>query len=183
MENGIGKVKLSVLEEGDFFIAGSVGYIVLEQFGDGRTAVIRKEELKESMMFGPSNNWKEGKVRDFLNGDYLKELAGVFGEGNIVAHTVDLTSLDGLKDYGESVDKVSVLDIDQYRRYRKNLMEAPDCFWFLVTPDSTPSGCGGYDILHVAPDGDVGVDMCCSEMHARPYFVLDSSVLVATGGR
>ena len=178
MENGIGKVKLLALKEGDIFIADSVEYIVLEQFDNGRTAVIRKEELKESMVFGPNNNWKKGKVRNSLNGDYLKELAGEFGDENIVAHTVNLTSLDGLKDYGESVDKVSILDINQYRRYRKNLMEAPDCFWFLATPDSTPSGCGEYNVLHVASDGDVGVDMCCSEMHARPYFILDSSVLV-----
>ena len=52
----------------------------------------------------------------------------------------------------------------------------------LVTPDSTPSGIGSSDMLHVAPDGDVGVDMCVGRMYVRPYFVLDSSVLISAAG-
>lgn len=176
------RVKLSTLKAGDSFRAGGDGYIVLEQFRYGMAAVIRKEELKDSMEFGPNNNWKEGDIRKRLNGEYLDKLKDTFGDGNITEHAVDLTSLDGLKDYGKSIDKVSILDIDRYRRYREVLKASPDCFWFLATPDSTPSGLGSYDILHVAPDGDVGVDICSARMHARPYFVLNSSVLVTVGG-
>lgn len=173
------RVKLSELRAGEGFRAGDAGYIVLEQLRDGMTAVIRKEELKDSMEFGLNNNWKEGDVRKRLNGEYLDKLKGIFGDGNIADHTVDLTSLDGLKDYGKSIDKVSILDIDRYRRYREVLKASPNCFWFLATPDSTPSGLGPYDILHVAPDGDVGVDLCRTKMYALPYFVLNSSVFVA----
>lgn len=176
------RVRLSALKEGDAFNAGGIGYIVLEQFRYGRTAVIRKKELESSMEFGLNNNWKEGDIRKRLNGEYLEELTEVFGIGNIAEHSVDLTSLDGLNDYGTSIDRVSILNIDQYRRYRKMLKAPMGCFWFLATPDSTPSGYGSCDILHVAPDGDVGVDICRARMHVRPYFVLNASVLVATGG-
>ena len=185
MGNGTGsagRVRLSELKEGRTFRAGGAAYIVLEHFWNGGTGVIRKEELREDMEFGRDNDWKASDVRRFLNGVYLEGLAEAFGAGNIAGHTVDLTSLDGLKDYGKSTDRVSLLDIDQYRRYREVLNGCLACFWWLVTPDSTPSGIGCSDMLHVAPDGDVGVDMCVGRMYVRPYFVLDSSVLISAAG-
>lgn len=73
--------------------------------------MIRKEELREDMEFGRDNDWKASDVRKFLNGVYLEGLAEAFGAGNIAGHTVDLTSLDGLKDYGKSTDRVSLLTL------------------------------------------------------------------------
>lgn len=174
------RVKLSALKAGDTFRAEGVRYTVLEHFGNGRTAVIREEVLAESMSFSSgSNDWKKSRIRERLNREYLKGLEETFGEMNIVSHAVNLTSLDGLGDYGKSTDKVSLLTLDQYRRYRVFMKACPDCFWWLVTPDSTPSGLGSNDMLHVGPAGDVGCEICLGSMYARPYFVLWSSVLVS----
>lgn len=97
-------------------------YIVLEHFADGTTAVIRKDLLDDVMKFGESNNdWRESNIRKCLNNDYLKEIESEFGENNIVEHTTNLFSMDGLDDYGICRDKVGLFDIDQYRKYRKIL--------------------------------------------------------------
>lgn len=97
-------------------------YIVLEHFVDGTTAVIRKDLLENLMKFGDDNNdWRQSIVRKYLNNDYLREIEAEFGEDNIVEHTTNLFSIDGLDDYGTCHNKVGLFDIDQYRKYRKVL--------------------------------------------------------------
>ncbi len=121
------RVELSTLKAGEVFKANNVEYIVLEQLENESTAVIRKELLKDTMKFdSDNNNWKTSSIRKYLNCEYVKKLNEVFGENNIIEHTVNLLSLDGLDDYGTSIDKVSLLDIDQYRKYRKVIGENKD---------------------------------------------------------
>lgn len=149
------KVELSALEPGQVFRNNNIEYIVLEQLCDNAAAVIRKDCLDSTMEFDfVNNNWKTSSLRKFLNDDYLKELIKDFGEENIISHSVDLLSLDGLDDYGTSTDKVSLLTIDMYRKYRKVLGENMDNWWWLLTPNSTPSGCGAAFVQCVRSVGD-----------------------------
>lgn len=148
------KIELSTLKAGDVFKMNDVEYIVLEQLNNDITVVIRKNFLEDEMKFDDdNNNWKESSIRKFLNEDYLKKLCESFGENNIVEHTVNLLSLDGLDDYGTSIDKVSLLTIDQYRKYRKVIGENKDTWWWLSTPDSTPSGYGADYVQYVGSNG------------------------------
>lgn len=172
------KIELSTLLPGDIFISNGVEYIVLEQFKNGTTGVITKELLKDNIKFDSDiNNWKTSNIRRKLNEEYLKEL--VFGEDNIVEHTIDLLSLDGLNDYGTSKDKISLLTIDQYRKYRKILGENKDKWWWLLTPDSTPTGYGSGNVQYVNSSGDVSCGWCCGVGGVRPFFVLKSDIFVS----
>lgn len=118
---GLNKVILSSVNPGNII---NDKYIVLEHFDSGNTAVIRKELLEKTMDFGESNNdWRDSNVRCYLNNDYLKDIEKEFGADSIVEHMVDLLSMDGLDDYGTSKDKISLLTIDQYRKYRKILCD------------------------------------------------------------
>ena len=174
------RVELSTLKAGEVFTKNNVAYIVLDQLRNESTAVIRKELLKDTMKFdSDDNNWKTSNIRKYLNGNYLKELNDVFGEDNIIEHTVDLLSLDGLDDYGTSTDKVSLLNIDQYRKYRKVIGENKDNWWWLLTPNSTPSGCGSDDVRYVCSDGDVDYFWCDYSRAVRPFFILKSSIFVS----
>ena len=174
------RVELSTLKVGEVFKANNVEYIVLEQLGNESTAVIRKELLEDTMKFdSDNNNWKTSSIRKYLNCEYVKELNEVFGENNIVEHTVDLLSLDGLDDYGTSIDKVSLLDIDQYRKYRKVIGENKDNWWWLLTPNSTPSGYGSGGVRYVYSDGDVGYGLYDGFGAVRPFFILKSSIFVS----
>lgn len=170
--------ELSLLKSSDVFEKNGVEYIVCEQLENGITAVVRKDCLDKAMSFGDDNNWKESKWREYLNDGYLKELEAAFGTENIVDHEVDLTSLDGYDDYGVSVDKVSAMDIDRYRKYHKYIGDTGTAH-YLSTPDSTPSGYGSSRVRCV--DGGGGV--CCGDCDwgrgVRPFFTLKSNIFVS----
>lgn len=171
------KMVLSFVELGDI-INGK--YIVLEHFSDGTTAVIRKDLLEDSMEFGDSNNdWRESNVRKYLNDDYLKEIEKEFGVDNIVEHTTNLLSMDGLDDYRTCRDKVGLLDIDQYRKYRKVLGRDMDRWWWLLTPDSTPSGWSARYVQCVDLDGGVNYGAYGCSWSVRPFCILKSSIFVS----
>lgn len=170
--------ELSLLKPGDVFEKNNVEYIVCEQFEAGTTAVVRKDCLDKVMEFGNNNNWKESKWREYLNGEYLKEMETVFGVENIVEHEVDLTSLDGYDDYGVSVDKVSAMNIDRYRKYHKHIGDTSE-YHYLSTPDSTPSGTGSSGVRCVDDDGNVDWSGCNWGRGVRPFFVLKSSIFVS----
>ena len=170
-------VELSTLLPGDIFKSNGVKYIVLEHFKNGTTGVIRKELLDNIKFDADNNNWKTSSIRKKLNEEYIKELA--FGEDNIIEHTVDLMSLDGLDDYGTSKDKVSLLTIDQYRKYRKILKENKNRCWWLSTPHSTPTGYGSDDVQYVDSGGDVCYGWCSYVRGVRPFFILKSDIFVS----
>ena len=176
-------VKVSSLNPGEVFKDGDgEEYIVLEHTEDGKTAVLKKD-LLEDMQFGRSNDWRESYVREELNSTYLRSLGEKFGEGNVIMHTVDLLSLDGLDDYGECQDKVSLLTADGYKKYRKEIDKATDGpvddWWWLCTPDSTPSGAGSSYVRVVLSSGTFHyVAANVSNNAVRPFFVLDSSTSV-----
>lgn len=174
--------KVSSLNPGDVFKdRDGEEYIVLEHPEDGRTAVLKKGLLEE-MQFGSSNDWRDSYIRQELNSTYLRSLEEKFGKENILAHTVDLFSMDGLDDYGKCQDKVSILTADEYRRYRKALEKANGAavggWWWLCTPDSTPSGDGSSYVRYVNSSGALLSNAAYVNFAVRPFFILDSSTLV-----
>ena len=169
---------LRELKPGDTFKMKDTEYIVCEQLNNGTTAVVRKECLDKTMEFGDDNNWKDSNWRQHLNDEYLKELEDMFGSENIVEHEVDLTSLDGYDDYGISVDKVSVMNIDRYRKYHKFIGNT-ETSHYLSTPDSTPSGYGSSGVRCVDGRGDVRYGDCDWYGGVRPFFILKSNIFVS----
>jgi len=155
------------------------GFIVLEHFDNGTTAIIREDSVK-GMEFGDNNDWRRSKVREYLNDEYLKELEQMFGTNNIIEHTVDLWSHDGFDDYGKSTDKVSLLTFDQYRKYHQDILKTNlSSWWWLLTPDSTPSGYGAGLVQYVGCDGFVGCDCCDFNGGVRPFCILKSDIFVS----
>lgn len=181
---GINKVELSSVKPGRV-IKSAIGieYIVLEHMENGSTRIIRKDLLSERMKFDDDNNdFSTSSLHKYLNDKYYREeVIPGFGDDSVVTHKVDLLSLDGLDDYGACDTKVGLLTIDDYRRYRKNcLKENMDSWWWLSTPESTPSGYGGDCVRCVS----VGGDVCCNDFSfwdrgVRPDFALQSSIFVS----
>lgn len=169
---------LRELKPGDTFKMKDTEYIVCEQLNNGTTAVVRKECLDKTMEFGDDNNWKDSNWRQHLNDEYLKELEDMFGSENILEHEVDLTSLDGYDDYGISVDKVSVMNIDRYRKYHKFIGNT-ETSHYLSTPDSTPSGYGSSYVRCVYGGGCVSYYDCFWDGGVRPFFILKSNIFVS----
>lgn len=59
-------IDLLLLSSGEIFKINNTEYLVLEQLVNKQTKVVRKEPLKNAMMFDSnSNNWKTSSIREF----------------------------------------------------------------------------------------------------------------------
>lgn len=92
----------------------------------------------------------------------------------ILDTTQDLTTDDGLKDYGSSRDKVVLLTCNQYREYR-HLFDKIDDWWWLITADSTIN----HFARNVRAGGSLDYNCAYSGCHGvRPACTFESSIFV-----
>lgn len=133
----------------------------------------------ENSKFGKTNNYADSYICKNLNeSDLAKELKEKFGD-QLVPIETDLLSLDGLDDYGKvGGDILAIPTIDLYRECRKKISNL-DKWWWLATPDSTPSGYGSGYVQYVGSGGDVGCGWCDGSRAVRPFFILKSSIFVS----
>ena len=126
------------------------------------------------------NDFAASSVRAFLNGDFLEELAAAGADKEaFLPLALDLTSDDGLKDYG--IDRVTIgIYTDQiYREFRNIIPPASDWHW-TATPFSTARN--GYEHLvrFVNSSGALNGDYACGGGRGvRPLCVLKSDILVS----
>lgn len=123
--------------------------------------------------FGADNNYANSMVRkELLEHEFTLSLQKEYGD-RLVPVTMDLTALDGLKDYGKVTDIIGIPDLNLYRECRENILVG-DRRWWLSTPNSTPSGIGSSCVQCVDVDGRVDYDGCGWVWGVRPFFILKS---------
>lgn len=135
------------------------------------------EKLESEMRFdNNSNNWKESNLREFLNNEFYENLYNEIGEENIIPFKRNLLSLDGQTEYKECEDKVSLLSVDEYRKYRTLIPNADNYWFWLLTPWSTK--CNGYEMTCsvVSPSGGIRRDDCYDVCGVRPFCIFSSSI-------
>ena len=92
---------------------------------------------------------------------YLKKISDAVGEENIVETEIDLTSDDGLDDYGKITDKVGLLTADMYRKYNRMIEKYPvNDWWWLSTPWSTQHRGSKYGVRCVDSIGTLDYYYC-----------------------
>ena len=122
------------------------------------------------------NNWATSDLRSYLNKEFLEKLEEEVGEGNVLEFERDLLSLDGQTEYGTCADKVSLLTVDEYRKYRKYIPNA-DKWWWLITPWSTPCNDYSSTVAVVSSSGNVYSFSRCSNINGvRPFCIFSSSI-------
>lgn len=121
--------------------------------------------------FGENNNWIKSCIRnDILQNLYIKMVKEI-GSENMILFKTDLFSHDGLRDYGEVEERISILTYDLYRNNRENIKQIDEWYW-LATPNSTPSGYGSDYVRCVGSVGCVSCDWCNCVVGVRPFFIL-----------
>lgn len=157
---------------------GGLDCIVLDVEQD-KILVLAKESIG-NMPFdeGNSNNFPKGTLCKYLNGEFIKKLkANGADTSALIPTTIDLTSDDGLKDYGETTQKIFLLTCDMYRKYRSVIPNLND-WWWLATAYSTESNGYAYGARLVYSDGSLDNDDAChGDYGVRPAFYLKSSIL------
>lgn len=157
---------------------GGLDCIVLDVEQD-KILVLAKESIG-NMPFdeGNSNNFPKGTLCKYLNGEFIKKLkANGADTSALIPTTIDLTSDDGLKDYGETTQKIFLLTCDMYRKYRSVIPNLDD-WWWLATAYSTESNGYAHDARLVYSDGSLNNDNAYNgHGGVRPAFYLKSSIL------
>lgn len=152
--------------------------LVLEHRKDG-TMLLHLDQMTHA--FGSSNNFAASSLRAHLNGPYLASLTdGIPDE--IITRTVDLTALNGSKEYGSCECKVAPLTIDELRKYH-DILPLPERFEWSVTPWSTPKVDEDDTwVLGLDSDGRIYSGGCNYSGGSRPAFLVPSNLPVEVEG-
>lgn len=151
-------------------IAG-IKWMILEETDKGYVAL--SAEPIEKMIFGKNNDWKESSIREILNTDFLEKIEKEVGE--LSEFERDLLSLDGQTEYGKCVDKISLISLDEYRKYRKYIPNS-EYYWWTLTPDSTKCNKDSSWIRVVNPSGGINLVNCDNCYGFRPFCIFPSEI-------
>ncbi len=157
-------------------IAG-VEFIILDKLENGVLCLAKDFVYKNTQFDSGTNNYANSAIRNRLNTEFLKNLADEVGEENIIATEIDLTSDDGLDDYGKVTDKVGLLTADMYRKYNRIIEKYPvNDWWWLSTPWSTPHRGWKFAVRAVGDDGALYDGYCNGNSGVRPFCIFSPSI-------
>lgn len=130
-----------VPQAGEHFMRGGIEFVALGIEQGGVLAVAAKR-LEDEMAYDEdgSNDWRKSSLRKYLNEEFVKN----FDKGDLLPFVSDLTSDDGMTDYGTSEDFVALLSDNLYRKYRK-FMPQYDTWVWTITPWSCHPGYASFE--------------------------------------
>ena len=157
-------------------IAG-INWIVLDKDEDGNAICITKNIIDVSVFDNHTGclrtKYDVSCICEKLNDEFLKFLTCEIGENQILNIEMDLTTEDGVSDYGKITTKIGLLTADMYRKHNRTIRKYPvEDSWWLATPT-----CFEYNYIRcVAPNGSIYDEECLCKKGIRPVCVFSSSV-------
>lgn len=182
-------VKIMDAKEGSVIKYGGIEWVVLARGlhinGDlhlNGVLVVAKECLFESAFDSNKecNNWAKSPLRGSLNSFNEKgycACAGLTGIkfDDLIEFERDLTTDDGMTEYGTCKDYISLYTCDEYRRFRKLIPNCGKWHW-TITGDSLEYSC---NVRSVYSDGSLFYyDARGGVGGVRPLCILKSDTLV-----
>lgn len=142
---------------------------------DGNCTYYFMNGILKMSEFGKTNNYAESYVRnDLINSELAEDLKKEFG-GKLIPISLDLTSMDGFKDYGTiEGDILAIPNIQLLMKFGEKipLIDAP--YW-LATPNQTSARKDASCVRYVRSNGGVCCYDCCwGARGVRPFFIIQS---------
>ena len=127
--------------------------------------------------FGSDNDFAKSDLREHLNGAYMDTLTQG-NHGEILKRAIDLTAVNGSKQYGIDTCCIAPLTFDEYRKYH-DIIPKPEKWEWSVTPWSTPCVDGDETwVMGLYTNGYVYFNGCYNTGGSRPAFLLPSNYVV-----
>lgn len=129
-------MKIKDVKIGSKFEFGKIEFVKLDNAYGGCLCLATNILFKNRFDEDGKNNWEISTLRQKLTeviGDYIDTSA-------LVPFDRDLTTDDGMTDYGHCTDTVSLLTCDEYRKYRKLIPNCGEWHW-TITADSVIYSC------------------------------------------
>lgn len=169
------KKKYQKPEIGKTIKVAGIKWMVLDKFEKGYL-VISDEFYGKSREFDTDcNNWDSSDLRQELNTELRRKIEEAVGEGGLLKFTRDLLSMDGQTEYGSCEDYVSLISVDEYRKYRKLLPNTGE-WWWTLTPGSTACNDDDTYVLAVPPSGSICSLSCSNSCGVRPVCIFSSLI-------
>ena len=178
-------LELSRVRQGEAFTFDGVRWVKLDESA-GAALVVAEDVLLKNTPFEcedaereDHNNFKgsnlELSIVELLTAKHQKI------QDAVVERPIDLTTMDGMTDYGMPVVTARVLTIDEYRKYRRFIPLASEPYWLATgwTTKSSPYSNTDY-AYYVGSDGALNYNHGgLANFAARPALYLKSSILVS----
>lgn len=165
------KTRIKKPSAGEHFFYNGIEFVALGEEQGGILAVVA-ERLEERMAFDKNNknDWRSSTLREYLNGEYINN----FDTDDLLPFISDLTSDDGMTDYGTSEDFVALLSDNLYRKYRK-FMPQYDTWVWTITPWSCTPGYAIYErIVHTS--GALDSNIAYNGIGVAPACIFNPSI-------
>ena len=174
------KKALKTAPRGTAFNYAGQRWVVLEHNATGTLCLTEKIVEDRAFDDGNCNDFSKSSSLRYLNGPFLDTLIDAVGcSSAFLTSELDLTTDDGLKDYGTCNVTIFLLTVDQYRRNRDVIPNADD-WWWLSTAVSTASN--GYEHSARLVGADGTLNWCYAyygHYGLRPACYLDSDLLIS----
>ena len=176
---------LAQVRRGEHFAIDGVEFVKLEDDLDAAFAVAA-DTLPEGCPFEDNdaerddhNNYAGSLLSKTVERWLRDKHPAIFSA--VVERPIDLTTMDGMTDYGKPLAVVRALTIDEYRKHRSILPLTSKPYWLATawTTNSSPYS-NGYLAYYIGAGGSVSFDYVYYAYFApRPALYLKSSILVS----
>lgn len=177
-------MEICKVRNGEHFIVDGEEFVKLGEIGDG-AFVLLVGTLPDYCTFESEDADDDREHNNFI-GSNVKRVVDEWLYGHKIlsdaamALPIDLTSMDGMTDYGMPIVYGRILTVDEYRKYRRFIPLTDKPFW-TATPWCTRSSYSSSSYAYrVYPDGSVSdSNAYIASGCARPALALKSSLLVS----
>lgn len=176
-------LELGGVPRGYSFLLDGVELVKLDDDGEG-SFVVTADALPNTV---PFCNDEEVEAPNNYQGSNLHHIIEDWAESRpnlyeaLLEREIDLTTMDGMTDYGKPLAVARALTIDEYRKHRSVLPLTSKPYWLATgwTTNSSPYSNGG-SAYYIRADGSVSYGSVFYAYFApRPALYLKSSILVS----
>lgn len=155
-------------------VAG-INWLVLDKLEKGYFTISEDFYGRDREFDDNCNDWKSSDLRNELNTYLRKKIESELGTDSLVEFERNLLSLDGQTEYGTCRDYVSLISVDECRKYRKFLPNT-DKWWWTLTPNSTACNNNATYVSVASPSGNIIGNFCNFSNGVRPVCIFSSSI-------
>jgi hypothetical protein len=174
--------QLGTLSLGAKFRYAGYDWVRLPDDGNGGVFALAADVVFDKAFDADNgNDWRASSLREYLNDTDNGFLAELFKSTESTAFreiTQDLTTDDGMRNYGTSTDRVTLITCDQYRVLREYI-PAVGSWWWTITP-WTCNTSNSDSVRSVTASGVLSSMSAYIETNSvRPICNLSSEILVS----
>lgn len=164
------------VKPGETFKIGEMEFIRFADTPAGTPIVLK--DIAFRSRFGDNNDFRSSDILKRLQEEFLPKIIEAVGDDNVLEFETDLTTLDGLKNYGTMRSRISIPTFDFYRSNVAVFdMHNPDTWWWLATADSAKPHYDPDWAVCISPAGSIFNDYYDFDFNGvRPFCILKSSI-------